>query len=62
MPRPVVGRGRGYGGHMRAMVYRDPYRVRVEDEDVPGIEHPNDAIVRVTRARSVAPTCTSATG
>jgi threonine dehydrogenase-like Zn-dependent dehydrogenase len=35
---------------MRAMVYRGPYRVRVEEKDVPAIEHPNDAIVRVTRA------------
>src|SRR3712207_9370095 len=35
---------------MRAMVYRGPYRVRVEEKDRPSIEHPNDAIVRVTRA------------
>jgi S-(hydroxymethyl)glutathione dehydrogenase/alcohol dehydrogenase len=35
---------------MRAMVYRGPYRIRVEDKDMPTIEHPNDAIVRVTRA------------
>src|SRR3954466_13885483 len=35
---------------MRAMVYRGPYKVRVEEKDVPPIEHPNDAIVRVTRA------------
>jgi alcohol dehydrogenase len=35
---------------MRAMVYRGPYRVRVEQKDIPEIEHPNDAIVRVTRA------------
>jgi threonine dehydrogenase-like Zn-dependent dehydrogenase len=35
---------------MRAMVYRGPYKVRVEEKDVPGIEHPNDAIVRVTLA------------
>ena len=35
---------------MRAMVYRGPYKVRVEEKDVPTIEHPNDAIVRVTRA------------
>jgi alcohol dehydrogenase len=32
------------------MVYRGPYRVRVEKKDIPAIEHPNDAIVRVTRA------------
>ena len=35
---------------MRAMVYRGPYRVRVEEKEIPAIEHPNDAIVRVTRA------------
>ena len=34
---------------MRAMVYRGPYRVRVEEKELPVIEHPNDAIVRVTR-------------
>ncbi|OIH93618.1 zinc-dependent alcohol dehydrogenase [Curtobacterium sp. MCBA15_001] len=35
---------------MRAMTYRGPYRVRVEDKPDPRIEHPNDAIVRVERA------------
>lgn len=35
---------------MQAMVYRGPYRVRVEEKDIPPIEHPNDAIVRVTQA------------
>jgi alcohol dehydrogenase len=35
---------------MRAMVYRGPYRIRIEEKDMPQIEHPNDAIVRVTRA------------
>src|SRR3978361_1037992 len=35
---------------MRAMVYRGPHKVRVEEKDVPSIEHPNDAIVRVTLA------------
>jgi threonine dehydrogenase-like Zn-dependent dehydrogenase len=35
---------------MRAMVYRGPYRVRVEEKEMPRIEHPNDAIVRVTKA------------
>src|SRR5215217_6828378 len=35
---------------MRAMVYRGPYKVRAEEKDVPVIEHPNDAIVRVTQA------------
>ncbi|NQX35954.1 zinc-dependent alcohol dehydrogenase [Herbiconiux sp. VKM Ac-2851] len=35
---------------MRAMTYRGPYKVRVEEKDRPRIEHPNDAIVRVTLA------------
>jgi threonine dehydrogenase-like Zn-dependent dehydrogenase len=32
------------------MTYRGPFRVRVEEKPMPEIEHPNDAIVRVTRA------------
>lgn len=35
---------------MRAMTYRGPYRVRVEDKPDPVLEHPNDAIIRVERA------------
>ena len=35
---------------MRAMTYRGPFRVRVQDKAEPVIEHPQDAIVRVTRA------------
>src|SRR6478752_9735547 len=35
---------------MRAMTYRGPYRIRVEEKDRPRIEHPNDAIVRVQLA------------
>ena len=35
---------------MRAMTYRGPGRVRVEEKPIPSIEHPNDAIVRVTCA------------
>ncbi|WP_038951468.1 zinc-dependent alcohol dehydrogenase [Aeromicrobium massiliense] len=35
---------------MRAMVYRGPYKVRVQSKPDPVIEHPGDAIVRVTRA------------
>ena len=35
---------------MKAMVYRGPYKVRVEEKDEPRIEHPNDAIVRVALA------------
>jgi threonine dehydrogenase-like Zn-dependent dehydrogenase len=35
---------------MRAMIYRGPYKIRVDDKPMPEIEHPNDAIVRVTRA------------
>jgi threonine dehydrogenase-like Zn-dependent dehydrogenase len=35
---------------MLAMNYRGPYRVRVQEKREPVIEHPNDAIVRVSRA------------
>ncbi len=35
---------------MRAMVYRGPYKIRVEEKPMPPLEHPNDAIVRVTLA------------
>ncbi|TKJ25731.1 zinc-dependent alcohol dehydrogenase [Blastococcus sp. CCUG 61487] len=35
---------------MRAMTYRGPYKIRVEEKPMPVIEHPNDAIVRVTLA------------
>ena len=35
---------------MLAMNYRGPYRVRAAHKAEPGIEHPNDAIVRVTRS------------
>jgi threonine dehydrogenase-like Zn-dependent dehydrogenase len=35
---------------MLAMNFRGPYRVRAEQKSDPSIEHPNDAIVRVSRA------------
>jgi threonine dehydrogenase-like Zn-dependent dehydrogenase len=35
---------------MKAMVYRGPYKMRVEEKPDPKIEHPNDAIVRVELA------------
>ncbi|MDQ3234706.1 MAG: glutathione-dependent formaldehyde dehydrogenase [Pseudobdellovibrionaceae bacterium] len=35
---------------MLAMTYRGPYRVRAEQKAEPKVEHPNDAIVRVTRS------------
>ena len=35
---------------MRAMVYRGPYKIRVENKAEPRIEHPNDAIVKVSLA------------
>lgn len=35
---------------MRALTYQGPYRVRVENKPDPKIEHPLDAILRVTRA------------
>ncbi len=35
---------------MIAMEYRGPYRIRTVDKPMPKIEHPEDAIVRVTRS------------
>ena len=35
---------------MRAMNYRGPYRVRVDEKPMPRIEHPRDAVVKVTRS------------
>ena len=35
---------------MLAMNYRGPYRVRADHKPDPVIEHPGDAIVRVTRS------------
>ncbi len=35
---------------MLAMTYRGPYRVRAEQKAEPKLEHPNDALVRVTRS------------
>ena len=35
---------------MLAMNFRGPYRVRADHKPEPAIEHPNDAIVRVTRS------------
>ena len=35
---------------MLAMTYKGPYRVKAIDKPIPEIEHPRDAIVRVTRA------------
>jgi len=35
---------------MKAMTYRGPYKLRVENKAEPVIEHPNDAIVRVELA------------
>jgi S-(hydroxymethyl)glutathione dehydrogenase/alcohol dehydrogenase len=35
---------------MRAMDYRGPRRVRIQDKPMPTLQHPRDAIVRVTRS------------
>ena len=43
---------------MLAMNYRGPYRVRAEEKADPVIEHPQDAIVRVTRACIAGQICT----
>jgi alcohol dehydrogenase len=46
---------------MHAMVYRGPGRIRIEEKDIPTIEHPNDAIVRVTGAAICGSDFTSTT-
>lgn len=35
---------------MKAMSYRGPFRIRIEEKPMPVIEHPQDAIVRVVRS------------
>jgi threonine dehydrogenase-like Zn-dependent dehydrogenase len=35
---------------MRAVVYEGPYRVRVREKPAPAIEHPDDVVLKVTRA------------
>lgn len=35
---------------MRALTYQGPYRVRVETKQDPSIEHPQDVVLKVTRA------------
>src|SRR5438874_13354364 len=37
-------------GRMRALTYQAPYKVKVSKKRDPEIEHPNDVILRVTRA------------
>jgi hypothetical protein len=33
---------------MKAVNYRSPFKVRVEDVPMPNIEHPDDVIVKIT--------------
>jgi Protein of unknown function (DUF1360) len=35
---------------MRSMVYRGPYKIRVEERDIPKIEHPNNATAGIAFA------------
>ena len=35
---------------MLAMTFRGSYRIRVDEKPDPKIEHPQDAIIKVTRA------------
>ncbi len=37
-------------GTMRALVYEGPNRLRVRDKPLPAIEHPQDVVLKVTRA------------
>src|SRR4028118_115908 len=43
------GRLRYKEPRMLAMDYRGPYRVRTEQKPMPTIQHPRDAIIRVSR-------------
>ena len=47
--------GFGRGEPMRAMVYRGPYKVRVEEKDGPRIGHPNDAVATTGSPRPARP-------
>ena len=38
---------------MRAMGCRGPYKIRVEEKDIPALKHPNDAFVQVTLAAAI---------
>jgi threonine dehydrogenase-like Zn-dependent dehydrogenase len=40
---------------MRAMVYRGPDKIRAEDKEIPAMEHPNDAVVRVAKGAICGP-------
>ena len=37
-------------GKMKAVNYQGPFKVKVEEVDVPHIQHPDDVIVKVTTA------------
>ena len=47
---------------MKALVYRGPEKIAVEDIPVPKIIEADDAIVRVTTSTICGPTFTSGTG
>jgi threonine dehydrogenase-like Zn-dependent dehydrogenase len=46
---------------MLAADYRGPRRVRADQKPMPTIEHPRDAILRVTRSCICGSTCISTT-
>lgn len=37
-------------GKMKALFYDGPFKVSVKETDVPKIQHPDDAIIKVTTA------------
>src|SRR5205085_11567711 len=43
-------RGSHHFPRMRALSYQGPYKVKVVKKPDPRVEHPNDAILKVTRA------------
>lgn len=45
-------------GTMKAVNYSGPFKVTVQDVEKPGIEHPDDVIVKVTTSGEHNETCT----
>ena len=41
---------------MKALNYKGPFQVKVEDVEAPKLEHPDDIIVKVTTVRHASPT------
>jgi hypothetical protein len=47
---PDTGNGGATGDKMKAVHYEGPFKVSVKEVRMPTIEHPDDAIIKVTTA------------